>query len=75
MLLVYIFTNKLYINIPDRPVFRPGRGGALDLSASEPLSGEVITLIKGDCFVLCDTPAAASFSCPWSGGGECQASD
>jgi hypothetical protein len=45
-------------------------GGALDLSASEPLSGEVITLIESDSGVLCDSPDAANVSCSWSGGGE-----
>jgi hypothetical protein len=45
-------------------------GGSLDLSASEPLSGEVITLIESDSSVLCDPPDAANVSCSWSGGGE-----
>jgi hypothetical protein len=45
-------------------------GGALDLSASEPLSGEVIALIESDSGVLCDPPDAANVSCSWSGGGE-----
>jgi hypothetical protein len=45
-------------------------GGALDMSASEPLSGEVITVIESDSGVLCDPPDAANISCSWSGGGE-----
>jgi hypothetical protein len=45
-------------------------GGALELSASEPLSGYVITTIEGDPGMLCDPEDAASVSCTWGGGGE-----
>ena len=45
-------------------------GAALDLSASEPLAGEVITLIESASGVLCDPPDAPSVSCAWTGGGE-----
>lgn len=48
------------------------RGGAsLALSANEPVSGEVITLIEGSPGgVLCDPANASSVSCSWSGGGQ-----
>jgi hypothetical protein len=46
----------------------------LDLNASEPLEGEVITLIEGDIegspSVLCDPPDNPSISCSWTDGGE-----
>ncbi len=45
-------------------------GGSLDMSASEPLAGEVITYIEGSPGSLCDPPDAANISCSWSGGGE-----
>lgn len=45
-------------------------GGLLNLSASEPLGGYVITSIEGDPGGLCDPPDAANVSCSWGGGGE-----
>lgn len=45
-------------------------GGALNLSANEPLSGYVITNIEGDPGILCDPDDAASVSCSWGGGGD-----
>lgn len=48
------------------------RGGAsIELSASEPVSGEVIESIEGNPGgVLCDPPDGSSVSCSWSGGGQ-----
>jgi hypothetical protein len=43
---------------------------SLDLSANEPLEGEVITQIKGSPGVLCDPPDDSSISCSWTNGGE-----
>jgi hypothetical protein len=45
-------------------------GAALNLSASEPLAGYVITYIESNSGVLCDPPDAANVSCTWGGGGE-----
>jgi len=45
-------------------------GAGIDLSANEPLAGEMITLIEGDPGVMCDPPNASSISCSWSGGSE-----
>ena len=45
-------------------------GASIGLSANEPLSGEVITLIEGSPGVLCNPPDASSVSCSWTGGGE-----
>lgn len=46
----------------------------LDLNASEPLEGKVITLIEGDIEgsprVLCDPPDNPSITCSWTDGGE-----
>jgi hypothetical protein len=46
-------------------------GAALQLSASEPLSGQVIQVIEGSPGgVLCDPGDAASVNCSWDGGGQ-----
>ncbi|MCK4692511.1 MAG: hypothetical protein KAT23_02715 [Anaerolineales bacterium] len=45
-------------------------GASIGLTANEPLSGEVITLIEGSPGVLCNPPDASSVSCSWTGGGE-----
>jgi len=48
------------------------RGGAsLQLSASEPLGGQVIQVIEGSPGgLLCDPADAASVNCSWDGGGQ-----
>ncbi len=43
---------------------------SIDLSAEEPLGGEVIELIEGSVGVLCDPADASSVSCSWSAGGD-----
>jgi hypothetical protein len=46
-------------------------GAAIELSAAEPLTGEVIQVIEGNPGgVLCDPPDGSGVSCSWSGGGE-----
>jgi hypothetical protein len=46
-------------------------GAAIDFSASEPVSGEVIEVIEGNPGgVLCDPPDGPGISCSWTGGGE-----
>jgi len=45
-------------------------GGALNLSANEPVAGYVITLIENDTGTLCDPPDAASVSCTWDQGAD-----
>ncbi|HEX9676299.1 MAG TPA: Ig-like domain-containing protein [Anaerolineales bacterium] len=46
-------------------------GASLELSAAEPLGGQVIQAIEGDPGgVLCDPADGASVDCSWSGGGQ-----
>ena len=45
-------------------------GAAIDFSANEPISPEVITYIETYSGTLCDPEDAPTVSCTWAGGGE-----